>query len=277
MIRARIAAIVLLSLISPGLAPAAEAPAVPPPADLQPWPYPPPDPQSWWTDAWPAPDDARDPLAGRRIDAWGEPARVDNGVDPLLYRLWGLPPLQSQILYGDEAIMEAWARPARGVRQAVVRVILRRDGRGFVQARAGLACCEPEIGRRVDINAELPAEALARLRAIRGDGLWAAPRHVRVIEAGGAQAICVDGTAYDLTRVTSRGAVTVRRACDRAEVGQAANVLSALLGAALGRDGRFDVVFPQGADFSAERSAYEALIEGGGGLRKAPPRAAARP
>ncbi|WP_236627746.1 hypothetical protein [Caulobacter sp. B11] len=62
-------------------------------------------------------------------------------VDPLLYRLWGLQPLQAQLVRRGELILEVWARPARGVRQAVVRVTVRRDGRAFVQARAGLGCC----------------------------------------------------------------------------------------------------------------------------------------
>lgn len=175
-------------------------------------------------------------------------------------------------------VLEVWVRPARTVRQAVARVVLRRDGKAFVQARAGLACCRPSIGRRVEIDAELPPEAVGPLRAVRDDPLWRAPRDVRVAEGdGAADAVCVDGAAYDLTRLTARGAVSVRRACDPAEVGQAAAVLGAVLGAAMGHDARFDVLFAKGADFSAERAAYDALVSGGGTLRQAPPRAAVRP
>ncbi|WP_374575833.1 hypothetical protein [Phenylobacterium sp.] len=249
-----------------------QAPPSPPDAELQPWPYPPPDPQLWWSEDWPAPPEARDPLAGRRVDRWGAPAAVDNGVDPLLYRLWDLPPLQSQILYGDELVAEVWMRPSGTVRQAVARVVLRRDGKGFVQARAGLACCAPAIQRRVEIDAELPPEAVGPLRALADDPLWKAPRFVRVAEGGGAaDAVCVDGAAYDLTLMTARGAVAEHRACDPAAVGQAADVLAAVLGAALGHDPRFDVIFPGGADFSREKSAYQALTAQGGALRAAPP------
>lgn len=204
---------------------------------------------------------------------WNQPERIDNGIDATLYRLWDLPPLQTQILYGDELVLEAWMRPARTVRQAVARVILRRDGRAFVQARAGLACCEPGIARRVEVDVELAPETARALGALRDDPLWEAPRYVRVAEGGGAaDAICVDGASYDLTRLTSRGAVSVRRACDPAEVGQAAAVLGAVFGAALGHDARFDALFPKGADFSREGAAYAALLAGGGTLRKAPPR-----
>lgn len=249
-----------------------------PAPDLQPWPYPPPDPKAWWSEDWPAPPEARDPLAGRRVDRWGEPVAIENGIDPLLYRLWDLPPLQSQVLYGDEMVLEVWVRPARTVRQAVARVTLRRDGKAFVQARAGLACCRPSIDRRVEVDAELPPEAIGPLRALRDDPLWRAPRDVRVAESpGAADAICIDGEAYNLTRLTARGAVSVRRACNPAEVGQAAAVLSAVLGAALGHDARFDVLFEKGADFSAERAAYDALVSGGGTLRQAPPRSPVRP
>jgi hypothetical protein len=87
---------------------------------------------------------------------------IDNGVDPLLYRLWGLQPLQSQLIKRGELVLEVWARPATGVRQAVIRVTVRRDGRAFVQARAGLGCCTPEIGRRVDIDAELAPQQIPR-------------------------------------------------------------------------------------------------------------------
>jgi hypothetical protein len=175
-------------------------------------------------------------------------------------------------------VLEVWTRPSRTVRQTVIRVTLRRDGRGFVQARAGLACCEAQIARRVDVDAELPASAIAPLKALRDDPLWDAPRDVRVSEgAGSVDTLCVDGTAYDLTRLTAKRAVAVRRACDPAEVGQAAGVLQAVLSAALGHEPRFDVLFADGADFSAERRAYEQLVAGGGTLKAAPPRTLVTP
>ena len=239
---------------------------------LQPWPYPPPAAAGWWTDRWPAAPEARDPLAGRPADRWGAPTPVANGVDPLLYRLWGLTPLQAQLLDPREAILEVWVRPARTVRQAVVRVVLRRDGKAFVSARAGLACCEPDIARRVDVDAELSAEARERLRAVAEDPLWSAPARVRVVEdADAADAICVDGAAYDLTRLQRGSAVSVRRACADAEVGQAAAVLDAVLGAARGLDPRLDAALPDAAEFRRARDAYEALVAGGGALKPARP------
>jgi hypothetical protein len=168
-------------------------------------------------------------------------------------------------------VLEVWSRPSRTVRQSVVRVTVRRDGKAFVQARAGLACCEPGVARRVDIDAELPAAAIGPLRALADDPLWKAPRDVGVFDGeGGVNAICVDGTAYDLTRLTAGSAVSLRRACDPAEVGQAAAVLTGILGQALGHDPRFDILFPDQATFTSEAEAYRALIAGGGALRPAP-------
>ena len=48
--------------------------------------------------------------------------------------------------------------------------------------------------------------------------------------------------------------------------GSIAEILSAALGAAVGRDPRFDAVLPRGADFSRQASAYQALIGSGGRL-----------
>ncbi len=227
-----------------------------------------PDPTAWWSPEIPRPPAESEPLYNRRLGRNDQPIPIDNGVEPLLYRLWGLQPLQSQVLKRGELIQEVWARPARGVRQVVVRVTLRRDGRAFVQARAGLGCCTPEIGRRVDIDAELAEAQIAPLKALPADPAWSQPRAVIVDYGGGAvPALCVDGVSWDATLVVPGQARHLRRACDDAEVGSIAPILSAALGAAVGRDPRFDAVLPRGADFSRQASAYLSLLEAGGRLR----------
>ncbi|WP_367272042.1 hypothetical protein [uncultured Caulobacter sp.] len=234
--------------------------APPPPAAV-------PDPAIWWSPDVPRPPPEVEPLYNRRLGKGDQPIPIDNGVEPLLYRLWGLQPLQSQILYKGELIVEVWARPARGVRQAVVRVTVRRDGRAFVQARAGLGCCTPEIGRRVDVNAELSNEQAARLKPLAADAAWSQPRAVIVDYGGGAvSALCVDGVSWDVTLLVPGQARHLRRACDDAEVGSIARVLSSVIGAAAGRDPRFDAVLPKGADFSRQQRAYDDLIASGGRL-----------
>lgn len=245
------------------------------PAPIQPedsaWPWPPPDPKSWWDDKWPKVPEAADPLAGRRLARGERPIAIDNGYEPLLYRLWGLQPLQNQVLRGGEMILEVAVRPATSVRQSLIRVTVRRDGDVFVQGRAGLGCCEAEIGRLVRFDAKAPAGSAARFLALREAPLWGAPRDVRVSEGGGASdAVCIDGTSYELTLMVPGRARSVRRACDSAEVGQAADALEAAFAAALGHEPRFDVLYPTGADFSAARRAYEDLVAEGGTLRPAP-------
>lgn len=245
------------------------------PAPIQPeadsWPWPAPDPKSWWDDKWPKGPEAADPLAGRRLARGERPIAIDNGYEPLLYRLWGLQPLQNQAPRGGEMILEVAVRPATSVRQSLIRVTVRRDGDVFVQGRAGLGCCEAEIGRLVRFDAKAPAGSAARFLALRESPLWDAPRDVRVAEGGGASdAVCVDGTSYELTLVVPGRSRSVRRACDSAEVGQAAEVLEAAFAAALGHEPRFDVLYPTGADFSAARRAYEGLVAEGGTLRPAP-------
>src|SRR3979409_142060 len=79
-----------------------------PPAEAEIWPFPPPDPKAWWDDKRPIAPEAADPLGGRRQDARGRPVAVNNGVDPSTYRLWGLRPLQWQLLRGQEMILEVW-------------------------------------------------------------------------------------------------------------------------------------------------------------------------
>jgi hypothetical protein len=241
-----------------------------PPFEAEVWPFPAPDPKSWWDDKRPKASEAADPLGGRRIRRGEALPRPDNGVEPSTYRLWGLMPLQWQLLRGDEMILEVWTRPAGSVRQSVTRVLVRGDGDAFVQARAGLACCEAVIGRRVGFDAKLPAGSAERFRALARQPLWASPRDVRVMEAGAADAVCLEGTAYDLTLALPGRTATLHRACDPAEVGEAADVLEAVLGAALGHDPRFDVLFPGGASFASARGAYRELAANGGRLKPNP-------
>jgi hypothetical protein len=252
--------------------PAAAQPRTPPPAPADDiWPWPPPDPREWWTEKRPTPPEAADPLAGRRVGRTGRPAPIDNGIDALLYRLWGLPPLQQQVVQNGEMIVEVWVRPTSSVRQVLARLTVRKDGEAFIQGRAGLGCCEPGIARRVGFDARIPPGSASRLLALRDDPLWNAPREVRVDEGGGAaDALCVDGSAYDLTLVVAGRSRSVRRACDNAEVGQAAEVLQTVLGAALGHEPRFDVIFSGRADFSTPARAYQQLIADGGALKPAP-------
>ena len=242
--------------------------AAPPPSpDV----LPEPDPKAWWEEAWPAPPEAADPLGDRRAGRGEVSPPVDNGVDPLMYRLWGLPPLQSQLVRRGEAVLEVWARPARGVRQVVIRVTLRRDGKAFVQARAGLGCCEPAISRRIAFDEPLPPEKAAAVRALIDDPLWRAPRFVVVEEPGGGAApVCVDGVSWDVTLVTPGASRHLRRACLDEEAGSIAPALQAALDAALGLEPRFDVLFPRGADQTAAREAWENLLARGGRLRPAP-------
>ena len=233
---------------------------------------PPPDPQAWWTDKWPAKPEAMNPLR-RRVGRGERPPgmNIDNGVPPLLYRLWMLPPLQEQLVRRGEAVVEMWARPAETVRQAVVRVTLRGDGRAFVQGRAGLACCEPEIDRFVAFDAELADERAQAVRALVQDPLWGQPRFAEVVEDGATvDPLCVNGVSYDVSLVVAGGGRSLHRACSGEQVGSIQPVLTALLSAALGYEPRFDVVFPRGAGFEQARQDYQALLSRGGQLQTAP-------
>jgi len=246
------------------LAAAQQAPS-PPDPNLPP---PTPDPFAWWSPDTARPSSEVDPLYGRRLGRREEPIPIANGVEPLLYRLWGLQPLQNQLVRRGEMVLEVWARPSRGVRQAVIRVTTRRDGRAFVQARAGLGCCTPQIDRRVDINAELASEQIPALKALIGDAIWSQPRDVTVDYGGGAvSAVCLDGVAWDITLLVAGQARHLRRACDDAEVGSIAEALTLALTATVGRDARFDAVFPRGADLSRQKAAYDQLIASGGRLK----------
>ncbi|MDP3174960.1 MAG: hypothetical protein Q8M88_11065 [Phenylobacterium sp.] len=250
--------------------PQSQAPAGTPAWEAEVWPFPAPDPKSWGDDERPKPAEAADPLGGRKLGARERLTAVDSGVEPTLYRLWGLPPLQTQVLRQGEMILEVWTRPAGGVRQTVTRITVRRDGQAFVQARAGLACCEPGIARRVGFDAPLPDGAATTFLALREHPMWNAPRDVRVVESGGSSdAICVDGVAYDVTLVVPGRSRSLRRACDSAEFGQIADALEPALRAAAGHEPRIDVLFPR-IDFSGARGAYRSLVEGGGTLKAAP-------
>lgn len=241
-----------------------------PPLEAEIWPFPAPDPKSWWDDKRPKPDAAADPLGGRRLRRGERLIEPDNGVDASTYRLWGLMPLQWQLLRGEEMVLEVWVRPTGSVRQSVTRVTVRSDGDAFVQGRAGLACCEAVIGRRLGFDAALPAGAAQRFLALKSLPLWRSPRDVRVSEEGSADTVCLEGTAYDVTLAVAGRTKTLHRACDPAEVGEAADVLTAVLDAALGHDPRFDVIFPGGANFAKAGAAYRELVASGGRLKPNP-------
>jgi ketosteroid isomerase-like protein len=232
-------------------------------------PYAPPQPaydaQAWWTAAEPY-QELVDPLGNRRPGR-SAPPPIPAPVDASVYRLWGLMPLQTQVLRRDETVFEVWVRPVDARRQAVVRVVVRTDGRTFLNARAGKGCCGPGIGRRVDIDRELERSQREAFRTLRADPLWTQPQHVLVQEQGASAALCVDGVAYDLVRVEARRTVHLRRSCDPAEIGSVAPALRTILGAARGVDPRFDAALQDGFDFAEEQAEYAALQQRGGSLR----------
>ena len=238
------------------------AAAQPPPAVPAPAPY---DANAWWTSRERVPEQL-DPLGDRRAGRNAPRVVVDNGVHPLLYRLWGLPPLQTMVLRDGEVVIEVWSRRPRSAREVISRITVRRDGAVFVQARAGLGCCTTPIGKRVDIDAKLEADA-GYFRTLARDPVWNQPTDVVAERPGVVAAVCVDGSAYDLTLLEYRRTRHLRRICESEAVGQVALILSRVLGPAMGRDPRFDAVFPRGVDFVDERGAYEALIAEGGRLR----------
>ena len=238
--------------------------AEPPPAD-----WIPPNPAAWWTDQWPKPSEAAEPLGPRRLGRGEQLTAIDNGIGPDLYRDWALQPLQTRIIRGDELSVEVWVRPARTARQSVIRLSVRRDGESFVQARAGLACCEAGIARRVGFDAQLAPGWTGKLRALRDLPAWSSPRDVVVEEEGVSDAVCIDGVAYDVTLMLPGRALHLRRACDPAAIGEIADVLEAAVGAALGHEPRIDAVFNRGAAFANQRQAYQALVSNGGRLKPA--------
>ncbi|HEX8233234.1 MAG TPA: hypothetical protein VF559_07815 [Caulobacteraceae bacterium] len=260
----RLAVLLTLTAASAAAAPRRPAPAPEPP---------PPTPKEYWE----APEvfltEAQDPFGRRRASRNETAPRTPGAPEPSYYRLWGLQPLQTQFLRGDEAIMEVWVRTEGGQRQALVRVSVRGDGRSFVQARAGIACCSPTIGRRVDVDAELPPGSAAGLEKLAGHGFWSSLPDVVIDEGDGSvEPLCVGGVSYDFYLLRRDRFARLRRDCGGAEVGEAAEVLGALLGAAVGRDPRFDFLFPRGADFSEARSQHQALLTRGGRLVASKPR-----
>jgi hypothetical protein len=278
-VRAAILALLLLSgLASPAgaqllrrAAPAAGPPPGTPPGEAEIWPFPPPDPKGWWEDKRPKPPEAADPLGGRKLPRGQRLPQIDNGVDPATYRMWALMPLQWQVLRNGEMILEVWVRPARNVRQSIVRVTVRNDGRAFVQARAGFACCEAGIGRRIGFDAELPAGSAQTFLALRDSPVWDSPRDVQAVRnASTTDVVCVDGVSYDVTLVVPGRSRSLHRACDDIAVGQIADVLEPALRAAYGREPRFDVLYPGGISFAAERDAYRAFAAQGGVLQPDP-------
>jgi hypothetical protein len=275
----RIATIALIGLLA---APAqaqlfvrsANSPPVrPPPAKLPPaeadiWPYAPPDPSAWWTEKWPKPAETADPLGGRRVPRGQRLPAIEAGVDASTYRLWGLMPLQWEVLKGGESIVEVWVRPANSVRQSVMRITVRDDGKAFLQGRAGFACCEAGIGRRIAFDEELPPGSAHTFETVAALPVWNAPRMVRVDEGGGAASeVCVNGVSYDMTLVTRDQTRTLHRSCSGPEVGQVADILEPVLTAALGHDARFDVLYRGGASFAAERADFQDLAKAGGSIR----------
>lgn len=270
----------LLALCALALASPAQAQLLPflrpkpPPAPVVVEAPPPPTPEEYWEGKEPDLEDRQDPLGDRRATR-GEiaaPRRIDNGVDPLMYRLWGLPPLQNQLVRTGDAVLEAWVRPSGSVRQAIIRITVRRDGRSFVQARAGLACCRPEIIKRVGIDEEMLPGAGAAFEVLATDALWNQPTEVRPQErgSGAVDSLCAGGVAYDLTLVTATRAYHLRRNCDPVEVGSIAPVLGPMVAAVLGKNGYIDYLFPKGADFGADAQAYQAFVASGGRLTPRP-------
>lgn len=246
---------------------AAEPVVIPPAPET----FPAANPNLWWSDAWPKEPEAADPLGGRRAGRGERVPPVDNGVDPSLYRLWGLQPLQNQLVRRGETIIEIWARPSRDVRQAVIRLTLRNDGQAFVQGRAGLGCCEPRIGRKVTFDEPLAPGYADTIRNLISNRMWAEPRSAEVEDPdGAAPALCVDGVSWDLTLMVPGEVRHLRRACLDEETGSVADALTVAVGAALGQDPRFDVVFPKGANFGEAKKRYDDLIARGGRLKPAP-------
>lgn len=223
-----------------------------------------PDPKAWWS----APEqrnELADPLGARRAPKGSVviPAPVDASV----YRLWGLMPLQTQVLRRDETVYEVWVRPVDASKQAVVRITMRTDGRAFLQARAGRGCCAAGISRLVSFDRELEPAARNQLRSLRSDKVWSQPQHVLVQEEGAVAGVCVEGTAYDLLRVEARRTVHLRRSCDPAEVGSIAAALRTVLSPSQGIDPRFDAAFKNGVSFEKDAAEFAGLLARGGKLR----------
>lgn len=253
------------ALLLPG---AAAAQAAPPPQALDPAAQAPAyDPATWWTGTERRPDERFDPLGNRR---WRRDDRVldtQRAPEAGLYRLWGLVPLQTQAVRRGDLILEVWVRPTADRPSMVVRVTVRDDGNVFAQARAGYACCRPDIQRRVDVDLRLPRAVRDSLTALRRDALWSQPEHVLVRESADSVAsLCVQGTSYDLYMAVEGRAIHRRRSCDDAEVGSAGAVLEALFGAVRGQDPRIDAAMPRNGNFQRERAYWAEFSRNGGVL-----------
>lgn len=210
---------------------------------------------------------AQDPFGARRSGRNETAPKTPGAPDPSYYRLWGLQPLQSQFLRAGEVVMEVWARPEGGSRQALVRVTLRSDRRAFVQARAGVPCCTPAILRRIEIDAELPVGSGEALNRIADDPFWSTlPDAVIEDGQGAVEMLCVGGVSYEFYLLQRDRYAHLRRDCGGAETGSAAEVLAGLIAPALGRDPRFDYLFPRGADFSREKQQHASMLAAGGRL-----------
>jgi hypothetical protein len=158
------------------------------------------------------------------------------------------------------------------VRQAIIRITVRRDGRAFLQVRAGLGCCKPEIVKRIDINEELPAGSADAFAALAQLDVWNQPREVvlREAAAGAVEGVCVNGVAYDLTLVTASRDYHLRRNCDPVEVGSIAPVLQPMVAAVIGKNPYVDYLFPRGANYEADAAAYQSFIATQGRLVQRP-------
>lgn len=223
------------------------------------------DPKAYWTGANRAPVRI-DPLGDRRARKGQPTVTVANDTPPLLYRLWGLPPLQTMVLRPGEAVIEVWVRPTGASHEEIARLTLRSDGKVFIQARAGMGCCQPAIARRVDIDQVVEGPD-APFRALPKSAVWSQPRDVEVVRPNVVAPVCIKGAAYDLTLLEYDRSVHLRRICDSEAVGSVAPILTAVLGAAMGKDPRFDVLFRGGADFSFEKTIYDQLLAEGGQLK----------
>jgi ketosteroid isomerase-like protein len=119
----------------------------------------------------------------------------------------------------------------------------------------------------VDINTQLTAEQRRGLLRLRDDPTWNQPRNVVVSEGEGVvSSVCVDGASYDLTLLDDRRAVHLRRSCDPSEIGSAASLIQAIVGAARGQDARFDAVFAE-QPLARYAQSYAQLLEVGGRIR----------
>jgi hypothetical protein len=222
------------------------------------------DPKAYWTGPNRAPVQI-DPLGDRRARRNDPKVAINNDVPPLLYRLWGLPPLQSMVLRPGEVVIEVWVRPTGGSHEAIARLTVRRDNKVFIQARAGMGCCRPDIARRVDIDQVVKADA-GPLKALAKSPVWSQPREIDISRPNVAAPVCVRGAGYDLTLLEYDRSVHLRRICDTEAIGSVAPVLQAVLSQAMGKDPRFDTLFRGGADFAMEQAEYETLLAEGGRL-----------